>query len=79
MEGQRGGSSKNLELDVRFLGLRKEFLDTLREVHPPTSSLGRAYGIGHLHEPTAASHDRKGQLKMFPRSRELWPGWWQVK
>lgn len=28
VEGQRGGSSKKVELDVKFLGLRKELLET---------------------------------------------------
>lgn len=27
----------------------------------------RACGIGHLHEPTTVSHDRKGQLKLGTR------------
>ena len=31
MEGQRGGSHRKLELNVRFLGLRKELLKTPRK------------------------------------------------
>lgn len=68
VEGQRGASSKKLELDVRFLGLRKDLLETPRKRGASINvKVRRACGIGHLHEPTTASHDRKGQLKMCPR------------
>lgn len=42
-------------------------LETPRKRGASIKKVRRACGIGHLHEPTTASHDRKGQLKICPR------------